>query len=251
MLPMKSQSGQAAVETAIVMPLFVFLILGLLQIQLLNQARLMTKYAAYKAVRVGAIHSAKKSAMRNEALAVLLPFTGRRTSDSFFSATRANYLVSMTKARLENAAGSLVDVTVCEPYGNAPRGDFDDPSGEMGIKPSKSADPTWKQANRGRLAIQVTQYHQMVIPFANQLIWHIVSGAENANTMRVMRMNAHANPVVFNGARGTTGWARGLGVYVMPIRASWAMRMHSNFLDGQEFKIPGKNDCIIAWAKKP
>ncbi len=36
------------VETAIVMPLFVFIMLGTLQLGLMHQAHAMTKYAAYK-----------------------------------------------------------------------------------------------------------------------------------------------------------------------------------------------------------
>ena len=43
--------------------------------------------------------------------------------------------------------------------------------------------------NKGRLAIQVTNYHQMVIPFANMILWHVVAGRENAQTMRELRMN--------------------------------------------------------------
>src|SRR5688572_13227446 len=65
--------GQAAVETAIVMPLFVFTLLGLLQLGLLHQARLLTKYAAYKAVRSGSINRAKVDVMENAAIAVMLP----------------------------------------------------------------------------------------------------------------------------------------------------------------------------------
>ena len=40
-------SGQAFVETAITMPLFVFVILGTLQLGLMHQAHALTKYAAY------------------------------------------------------------------------------------------------------------------------------------------------------------------------------------------------------------
>ncbi len=243
------------------MPLFVFVILGILQIQLLNQARLMTKYAAFKAARVGAIHSAKKSAMRNAALGVLLPFVGRRDSDTFYSARTPakgganSYPVNFVAAKLKNSFGSLVEVTVCEPSGTFTN-DFDDPNGDMGAQPT-SAEPSWEQVNRGRLAIQVTNWHQMVIPFANQLLWHIVVGKEDSETMRVMRMDSFRNRGVGSSfasgksINGTVGWAA-LGAYVMPIRASWSMRMHSNFLTGSEFDLPGKgtNNCKISWARK-
>ena len=45
------ESGQAAVESALVMPLAVFLILGTLQLFMLLQGRIMAEYAAWRAVR--------------------------------------------------------------------------------------------------------------------------------------------------------------------------------------------------------
>ena len=45
-------------ETALVLPVFVFLILGLLQMGLMSHARVLTKYAAFKAVRAGAVVTA-------------------------------------------------------------------------------------------------------------------------------------------------------------------------------------------------
>ena len=57
------------------MPLFVFIILGLLQLGLMHQAHLMAKYASYKAVRAGSLNRGDKAVMRRAALAVLLPLT--------------------------------------------------------------------------------------------------------------------------------------------------------------------------------
>src|ERR1700690_648998 len=76
-LKLRAQSGQAVVETAIVMPLFTFLLLGLLQITLMHQARLMTRYAAYKAARAGSIDSAKMHRMEQAALSVLVPLIAK------------------------------------------------------------------------------------------------------------------------------------------------------------------------------
>src|SRR5882672_3137010 len=71
--PVPRDSGQAFVETALTMPLFVFVILGTLQLGLMHQAHALTKYAAYKAVRAGALRHAKKDVMERAAVAVLLP----------------------------------------------------------------------------------------------------------------------------------------------------------------------------------
>ena len=86
------------------MPLFVFLVLGLLQLGLLHQARLLTKYAAFKAVRVGAIHNAKMEAMKRAALAVMLPMTGKRNNygggqGMYYNASGAKFAMSWGMAK--------------------------------------------------------------------------------------------------------------------------------------------------------
>jgi hypothetical protein len=247
---MKRESGQVAVETAIVMPLFLFIILGMLQLGLLHQARVLAKYAAYKAARVGSIHNAKLDSMRRAALAVVLPMAGRRTTDSFFNATPENYGSSWSSAKALNEScpgdDCLIDVTICDPVGEV-SGDFDDPAGGLGAKAG------WKEFNRGRLSVQVTFYHQMVIPFVNAVIWHVVNGTEQAEVMRTLRLGDARDPnyVRFGDTGGsrTISSLRGLAdnnVYVMPIRASWSMRMMSNYLPNK-YKLPAQNKCRIGW----
>ena len=60
----RSQSGQAAVETAIVVPLMTFFILGILQLTLMHQASLMLEYAAFNAARSGAVWNMDKGRMK-------------------------------------------------------------------------------------------------------------------------------------------------------------------------------------------
>jgi Flp pilus assembly protein TadG len=45
----RRDSGQSAVETALVLPLVTFMILGTLQLFMLLQAKLMAQYAVYQA----------------------------------------------------------------------------------------------------------------------------------------------------------------------------------------------------------
>ncbi len=65
--------GQAAVESAIVIPLMTFLILGVLQLAMLQHAKLMTDYAAYNAARAGIVWNADRWMMENAAIISLLP----------------------------------------------------------------------------------------------------------------------------------------------------------------------------------
>jgi hypothetical protein len=67
------QSGQAAVEAAITLPLTVFLMLGMLQLFLMMQGRLMAEYAAFRATRVGSVKHGDCQAMTHAALLALMP----------------------------------------------------------------------------------------------------------------------------------------------------------------------------------
>src|SRR5512140_1470942 len=69
----RREEGQAAVETAFVMPLMIVLVLGIIQLGLIAQARAMAKYAAYRAVRVGVMQNADIDKMQAAAVFHLLP----------------------------------------------------------------------------------------------------------------------------------------------------------------------------------
>lgn len=266
-----------AVETAITMPAFVFILLGMLQLGLMHQGRVMAKYAAYRAVRVGSIHNAKKPAMTRAALASVLPFAGHQRSMSFFKTTPNDFASSWTEASGMNGDASqrIITVTICEPFtsnGTSSTGDFDDPEGSLGaLNPDNpppaenetdpNAPPTdnptasaydWKQFNAGRLTVQVTFYHRMVIPFVNGLIWHVVRGNESTEMMRTLRLGTANTPkMVASKTMTDLDDLAAQGIYVMPIRASWAMRMQSNFLDrGGDFSLPATNECKVPWKKE-
>ena len=61
------------VESAIVMPLMTFLILGVIQLVMMQHARIMTEYAAFNAARAGIVWNADKIIMENAAIISLMP----------------------------------------------------------------------------------------------------------------------------------------------------------------------------------
>jgi hypothetical protein len=67
------ESGQAAVEAALTLPLMTFLFLGTLQLFLCYQARLLAVYAASRAVSAGSRNHGSCTSMNDAALAALLP----------------------------------------------------------------------------------------------------------------------------------------------------------------------------------
>ncbi len=60
-------------ETAITMPLAIFMILGTLQLFMMLQGRLFAEHAAFKAVRTGVVRHGDCEAMTHAAIAALLP----------------------------------------------------------------------------------------------------------------------------------------------------------------------------------
>ena len=129
----RERRGQVAVETAIVLPVFVFLILGLLQLGLMHHARVLAKYAAYKAVRAGALQGADRDVMEKAALAVMVPVMGRNSTAGapFRTANATDYNLAWQQLRTNQQAPGVkwVDVEVCNPGKTSvnPDADFDDP----------------------------------------------------------------------------------------------------------------------------
>jgi hypothetical protein len=67
------ESGQAAVESVLTLPLTTFLILGTLQLFMLQQAKVMAQYAVYQAARAGSTTHGRCDAMMHAAILSLIP----------------------------------------------------------------------------------------------------------------------------------------------------------------------------------
>ncbi|MFL5347669.1 MAG: TadE family protein [Hyalangium sp.] len=67
------ERGQAAVETAIVLPLLVFMLLGVLQMSIAYQTRLLSEYAAYKVARSASVYRLDCDHMIGAGLMALVP----------------------------------------------------------------------------------------------------------------------------------------------------------------------------------
>ena len=76
----KNENGQVLVEAAIVMPLMVFFTLGIMQMTMMQQAKIMTDYAAYAAARSGVVNNADPDSMAAAANIAVLPTRARTNS---------------------------------------------------------------------------------------------------------------------------------------------------------------------------
>ncbi|HEX5747885.1 MAG TPA: TadE/TadG family type IV pilus assembly protein [Archangium sp.] len=227
------QSGQAAVESALVLPLMVFLGLGLLQLTQMQQAKLMTEYAAYCAARSGIVWNGNAERMRDAALVAVLPTLGRTDAPPELARTwtRARLLDEMLR-RLPwptrdtgvpdsvNGAplSGLVRVDTVSPSGFSPkRGEleFDGPEG--------LAEEVYREATV--LSVRVRYWYELRVPFANQLVftawWAANAGAGPSHQRGYATLH-----------RRELGVLRGLAAdrrYFLPLTATYSLRMQSNF----------------------
>ncbi len=93
------QEGQAMVESAIVMPLMVFFILGIIQLVMMQHARIMTEYAAFNAARAGVVWNADRIIMENAAIISLMP-----TYEGLFDQSDLGNITQMLTRIVQRAA---------------------------------------------------------------------------------------------------------------------------------------------------
>ncbi len=173
----KREAGQALVETAIIYPLIVFMILGVIQLTILHQTRLMMEYAAFNAARTGVVWNGNKVKMRNAALLSLIATQpSSPISDMIPLGKIENYTdlllqagVALISAKVEGfglQGRHLINVDILSPTEE----DFGKDEVELDFD-SFSGD-AFKQRRLGQLSIRLTYFFRLKIPFANWVIWN-------------------------------------------------------------------------------
>ncbi|MCY1021971.1 TadE/TadG family type IV pilus assembly protein [Pyxidicoccus sp. MSG2] len=108
----RAQSGQAAVEAAMIMPLTVFMTLGIIQLTMMQHAKLMTEYAAYQAARAGIVWNGNNERMHDAAIVALLPTMGATNDIAKLGTTLALHQLYDTGMSALNFGGGVVPRTV-------------------------------------------------------------------------------------------------------------------------------------------
>jgi len=162
------ESGQAAVETAITMPLVLFMILGTLQLFMLLQGRLFAEHAAWAAARTGSVRHGDCEAMSDASMLALLPSFTSYLGDATPGSTPGEKLATAFRLRTDGKPSrNQYDPGADEPHRRpvfwllrpSPRvrevtryseDDFDDP-----LHPEY------------RLEVRVVYWYPLRIPFAN------------------------------------------------------------------------------------
>lgn len=148
------RAGQAAVETALTMPLTVFLILGTLQLFLMLQGRILAQYAVFKATRAGSVSQGECRRMMDAAVASLAP-AFMRTDDATNLANAYSAIQSNGwKYTLRGFTQDVVWIIREQPTGvTAPEEYNFDQGGPL-----------------SRLEVKMVFWYPMRIPFANWVI---------------------------------------------------------------------------------
>ncbi len=163
-----AESGQAAVETALTMPLALFMVLGTLQLFMLLQGRLFAEHAAYSAARVGVVRHGDCTAMTHAAIAALLPsftsYLGEATAGSSPSEKLATAFALRTRNKpFDNQYDPAAD----DPHSGAVVWIFR-PSPRVGQVRAQSEDDFDDPDTAGyRLELKVVYWYPLRIPFAN------------------------------------------------------------------------------------
>lgn len=217
-------------ETSLIMPLVVFLILGALQLFMIFQARIMAQYAVYKATRAGALMHGNCAAMTHTAVAALLPSITRADSpvalaDAFFRRRNNRYSDGTPQHN-----GQIVELYRESPLANT-------------ILASQAAeDNRWDQSpTLERLDVRMIYWYRLKIPFADWVMSRMFLAHYN------LRAYDDVNPLMAAESRagwpdaptssfaaepwpgGSLGanmlnWAS-RGHYLFPIRVTASMRM--------------------------
>lgn len=223
-----AESGQAAVESALTLPLTVFLILGTLQMFLMLQARVLTEYAAFHAVRTGAVKRGECKPMMHAAIATLLPaFTRTDNPDNLAQAFRRRRhgrfkpnldlgyngdIVWIFRERPTLAEIALDEDEV-----------FDDPARYQSVDDVR------------RLEARIVFWYPMKIPFANWVLTRMILAHLGLQTytfqnplMPVYRADWQAGANAFSletRIRDELMQRVGRDEFVFPLQASYTMRM--------------------------
>jgi hypothetical protein len=222
------ESGQAAVEAALTMPLTLFLFLGTLQLFVCYQVRLIAQYAASRAVSAGSRNHGSCASMNDAAIAALMPTIEAFAGPSRGGTPAANFVAAYTErnrglpyamysGRDGIYAGSAVFWLVRElPLGESEE-QFDTPGG---------ADRT--------LTLRLVFWFPMRIPFANWVLsamFRAHYGLQDyvaTNPLMTAQSSSWRHDVgaTLEGAIGAELQSRSLArQFVFPITVGWAMRM--------------------------
>lgn len=185
----RHETGAALAETAITIMTFLIIILGIIQISLVLNAKLLVNYAAYCAARAGIVHNGEQAQMENAAALALSPL--------FIppgGANLAGVAQGYGRAQLELLKGNLpfmgMRVEILSPGPERFREDYKKRFfPELQRYGETTTDEKFLDDNL--LVVQVTYYYPLRIPLINNLLSPFLHNVKLTSVHR-MRMQSDA-----------------------------------------------------------
>lgn len=225
------ESGQAAVEAALTLPLVVFMVLGTMQLFLMFNGRILTQLAAYRAARAGSVNHGNCQRMVDAALLQVIPAVesfmrpgpgtaGAKLAAAYFRRRFNQYNDQISAGGAPVMVNGAVVWLVRDIGPRALAGGQDDDF-DMGLPVQ-------------RMEVQVIFWFPMRIPFANwvmskALLAHFNVQAYNYSNPLMAPQRANwqmAGPKSINAAIiNEMAMRMNRGEFVFPISASYTMRM--------------------------
>lgn len=225
------------------LPLVVFLALGLIQLFLMLQARLLAEHAVFRAVRAGSLNHGDCRAMTHAAVVAVLPAIERAdgpqaVADAFDRHSNNRY----ANRRLDHPELGEYQGPIIELW----RDVWHQPVGGLLIAPSALPDPedrNFDQPDRlMRLETRMIFWYRLKIPFADWvmgrafLAQYRLLAYDDVNPLSPVESRAgwpddaqrsgfHGEPWPNGPLDATMLAAYQQGHYVFPIRVTWSMRM--------------------------
>lgn len=243
--------------------MMVFIVLGVVQLGMMHQARLMTEYAAYRAARAGIVNHGDCDLMEESAYMAVLPTLGPPPSggpgrvDTLARAMSVywQYKDIPTNKRYLPSTLPRIRLEILNPKKSQLSGLFSNYGSHLNqreIDYDDIRDATVIEANL--LSVRVTYFYNMRIPFANWLMHSFFMGREVLGDLRGVQFEVqkargqYATSYLENyGASKGADYAQmkllsTRGTFVIPLISTYSMRMQSNYLNNGSYG-PGK--CAI------
>jgi hypothetical protein len=218
----RGESGHAAIEAALILPALVGLILCAIQIAQIEQARLLTEYAAFNAARAGVVHdgdNGKKGTdgpMRDAAALSVLPGFGR--TDGLAALGKAWAEFELADRAFQIAGLPLVQVTVLNPH----RADFPRFGQHLDGQELDFDDVRPEVVDATLLSIRVRYLYELRVPFAGRLVHRLWLAR------RALAGKPEKNGPPDDLPLAALAVAARQGRCFLPVDAFYTMRMQSN-----------------------
>lgn len=225
----RGQEGQAAVESAIVLPLMVFCLLGILQLSMAHQARLLNEYAAFKVARAASVYRLDCGHMVKAGLMALIPSmarTGRGTPQQRFALTARQVLTENTPPAGGNGAG--LPMVLVNYWVSDARSPFDEQL-EQDQQPMK-------------VHVRLAYFYEYRIPFAGWILSRVwlasqtgTPWAQGADPVLPVQRKAETIRRATDPSpdRAVVERAIAQNYFTVPVVSTWSLRMMSDPLPGR------------------